>query len=115
MDVVVPKPQHTKGILSKPEIPAPIFGGFGVLPPIHLDHEPGLVTEEIRHIGTEWNLTPEFRAGKTAVPQRVPKLAFGIGQSRAQNASTTGRGRKCPLTRPPPHGLRDPPPPRRGG
>src|SRR5712691_3899924 len=99
MHVVVPKSQHVKSILGKPAIAASILGRLGMLSAIHFDHEPRFVTKKIRHIGTDRNLAAEFCAGKAAVAQRVPELAFGIGQAGAQDASATARRRKGPLTR----------------
>src|SRR5204863_3181425 len=83
----------------KPTIATHILGGLGVLPAIDFNHQPGLVTKKVSHIGPDGNLTPEFRPGKTAVTERVPELAFGIGQTRAEDASAVRGRHEGPLTR----------------
>lgn len=94
--LVIPKAQHPDALpvekLKTPEVLRALLG-MAVPAAVEFDGEFGGNAAEIEVIGATGILTTEFELGELAVAQQTPQARLGVGQTLAQCARESARGR----------------------
>jgi hypothetical protein len=78
-DVIVPEVQHAIACGSEECVALLVVDAFGVLRTVSLDDQAVCLTNEIRDIGSDRPLSPEFRATKCAIAQAGPESGLRLG------------------------------------
>jgi hypothetical protein len=79
--VVVPETHDPKAIFREPPIAPLISFRPGVLAAINFQNQSLFEAEEVGDVGSNRDLTPKLERLEPAIPQRKPKLPFGIGHT----------------------------------
>jgi hypothetical protein len=102
-NVIVPKWQNSITLVREMSVAPIISLALQMLSAVNFDDEISVAAHEVDNKGADCFLTDEFESSQTAVAQREPELAFGVGLLTAQSAFDTHlpaiRPAHLPLTR----------------
>lgn len=89
--LVVPEPQNTIALFSKPAIAPGITLAAGMLPAIYLDNETALSAHKIDRVAADRDLPDKFEPGQSPCAKDLPQPLFSLGRT-APKSPCTRRG-----------------------